>query len=233
MHKVSFVLAIAALSAGLASGASPSAALQEWQTEFGVAERSLTDTGDSRYFVLNPGFQLVLESRNEKLTITVLDETKEIGGVTTRVVEERSEEFGVLAEVALNYFALDPATGDVFYFGEDVDIYENGRLVSHDGAWLAYRDGNPGLIMPGAPGVGMKYYQEVAPGIAEDRAEVIGTLVTVTTPAGVFQNCVVTIESSELEPGVMDRKVFAPGIGLVESGPLRLVSYRYAGSGGR
>lgn len=229
MHRASCVLALTALSAGLAfgTGGSPGAALQEWQSDFNLPGRMLTHTGESRYFVLKPGYQLVLESRNEKVTITVLDETKEIGGVTTRVVEERSVEFGVLAEVALNYFAIDPANGDVFYFGEDVDIYENGRLASHDGSWLAYRDGNPGLMMSGAPAVGMKYYQEVAPGVAEDRAEVISTSETVTTPAGVFENCLVTLESSELDPGVIERKAFAPGVGLVESGSLRLVSYGY------
>jgi len=204
----------------------PAAAVQEWQTEFNIAQRSLTHIGESTYFVLNPGFQLVLEGGGVKLTITVLDETKEINGVTTRVVEEREEEFGELVEVSLNFFAIDPVTGDVFYFGEDVDIYQDGEVVSHDGAWLAYRDGDPGLIMPGTPVVGMRYYQELAPGVALDRAEVTSTSETVSTPAGIFRDCLVTTESSDLEPGTGE-KVYAPGIGLIRDGSLRLVTYGY------
>ena len=200
---------------------------RDWQTEFNISQRAFTATGESAYFVLVPGYQLVLEGGGERVTITVLDETREIIGITTRVVEERSEEGGELTELARNFFAMDQATGDVFYFGEDVDIYEGGRLTSHEGSWLAGRDGDPGLMMSGAPAMGMKYYQEVAPGVAQDRAEVTSTSETVTTPAGVFENSVVTIESSGLDAAAMERKVFAPGIGLVESDSLRLVSYGY------
>jgi len=204
-----------------------STTLQDWQTEFNISQRTLSDTGESAYFVLIPGYQVVLEGGGERVTITVLDETKEINGITTRVVEERSEERGELAELARNFFAIDQATGDVFYFGEDVDIYEGGG-VSHEGSWLAYVDGSePGLYLPGSPAVGMRYYQELAAGIAEDRAEVISTSERVSVPAGVFENAVRTSESSPLDPGVTGEKVYAPGVGLVQDGEVSLVSYGY------
>lgn len=227
------VLTMAASCTLLASCGSPtaqvvSASPEEWQAEFNIPQRALTHTGESEYFVLNPGFQRVMETRNEKLTITVLDETVEINGIATRVVEEREEKSGVLAEVARNYFAMDRETGDVFFFGADVEVYRGGRIVSRDGTWLAHtNESRPGLIMPGAPEVGMKYHQEIVPGIAEDRAEVISTSGRVTTPAGVFENCLVIRVSSELEPGASEEKVYAPGIGLVQEGSLRLVSYGY------
>jgi hypothetical protein len=204
-----------------------SASLQDWQQEFNIADRKLAPTGETTYFILRPGFQLVLASQNEKLTITVLDETKQINDITTRVIEEREEKGGELSEVSRNFFAIDQATGDVFYFGEEVDIYNKGKIAGHSGAWLAYENGyQPGLIMPGTPEVGRKYYQELAPGVAMDRAEIISFSETFNTPAGEFSNCLITEESSALE-SARERKTYAPGIGLVQDESLRLVSYGY------
>lgn len=200
----------------------------EWQDEFNIADRRLADSGESTYFILQPGFEIVLESRNARLIIAVLDETKEINGIRTRVVEEREEVNGELYEISRNFFAIDEETGDVFYFGEEVDFYENGEIVRHSGEWLAYEDGNkPGLIMPGNPQVGMKYYQEIAPGVAMDRAEVITVSETYATPAGEFENCLVTEESSPLEPLVKEKKTYAPGIGMIQDESLKLVSYGF------
>jgi hypothetical protein len=225
---IAALLAVMALISGSAAEVNVAGAAEEWQTEFNIPGRSLVDTGEAAYFVLVPGFQLVLESSSERVTITVLDETRVIGGITTRVVEERSEVLGELDEIATNFVAMDLATGDVFYFGEEVDYYQDGEVVSHEGAWLAYEDGSlPGLLMPGAPEVGMKYYQEVAPGIAEDRAEVISTTETVSVPAGVFANSLRTREENPLEPGAIEEKVYAPGVGFIQEGSLRLVSYGY------
>jgi hypothetical protein len=75
----------------------------------------------------------------------------------------------------LNFFAMDVNTGDAFYFGEEVDFYQRGVVTGHPGAWLATDGNRPGLIMPGNPVVGMRYYQEVAPGVAMDRAEILST----------------------------------------------------------
>jgi hypothetical protein len=233
MQKTSLVLAITALLTALpaCANALPQKAIaspQDWQEEFNLADRKLTPTGETTYFNLAPGFQLVLASQTEKLTITVLDATKEINGISTRVIEEREEKNGELIEVSRNFFAMDQDTGDVFYFGEEVDIYNKGKITAHSGAWLAYANGyRPGLIMPGTPQVGMQYYQELAPGIAMDRAEVVSISETFTTPAGEFNNCLITEESSALE-SARERKTYAPGIGLIQDESLRLVSYGYA-----
>jgi hypothetical protein len=206
---------------------------EDWQVEFNISGRSLADTGESPYFVLNPGFQLVLESRNDRVTVTVLDEKKEIDGIVTRVVEERSEEFGELEEITRSFYAIDSSTGDVFFFGTESDVYESGELVANEGNWVAFRDGSPGLYMPGAPEVGMKYYQELVPGVAQSRAEVTSTSAVVTTPAGVFERALVTKESSPLEPGKTEEKVYGRGVGLIEDGSLSLVSYGYIDLSGR
>ncbi len=225
------VLALAAsLACSTASWSQGTGARPSWQQEFDISSCTLATTGRSRYFVLEPGFQLVLEGGNTRVQITVLDETRRVAGVETRVVEEREWKRGQLYEVSRNYFALCQQTGDVFYFGEDVDYYENGRVVKHDGAWLAGAGGNrAGLIMPGAPRVGMRYYQEVAPGVAMDRAEIVSLDETCETPAGRFSDCLKVKEDTPLEAGAGEYKYHAPGVGLVQDEDLRLTGYGFVG----
>jgi hypothetical protein len=199
-----------------------------WQEEFAISRRTLSPTGRTQYFVLEPGFQIVLEGGNEKVAITVLDETREVDGITTRVVEEREWKGGKLAEVSRNYFAICEDTGDVFYFGEDVDMVQDGEVVGHSGAWIAgENDARPGLIMPGKPEVGIKYYQEIAPGEAMDRAEVVSVDDTLETPAGTFTRCLRTQEGTALNPVEREFKTYAPEIGLIQDEDLLLTEYGF------
>jgi hypothetical protein len=203
----------------------------DWLSDFQIAGRTLAATGKNPYFILEPGFQLVLEGRGQRLTITVLNETKEVDGTLTRVVEEREEKSGQLVEVSRNYFAISPDTGDVFYFGEDVDMYEDGKITGHSGAWQAGQsNAKPGLITPGRLTVGMKYYQEQAPGKAMDRARVVSLTETRKTPAGTFTGCLKTEESSALSPREKEFKIYAPGIGLIQEEDLLLTRYGPAAS---
>src|SRR6266704_4007033 len=177
MKSIAIRTVVAAAAAAAFSVCRFDAAAQdaEWQEEFGISKCNLQTSGRNPYFILEPGYQLVLEGNDIKLQLTVLDETKTIDGVATRVVEEREWKKGELFEVARNYFAICEQTKDVFYFGEDVYFYEKGKVVKHDGSWLAGQNGaKAGLMMPGAPKLKMKYYQEVAPGVAMDRAEIVG-----------------------------------------------------------
>ena len=65
------------------------------------------------------------------------EDTELVDGVLTREVVEREKEDGELVEISYNYFAHCRETGDVWYFGEDVDDYEGGVIVGHGGAWRA------------------------------------------------------------------------------------------------
>src|SRR5213594_3418106 len=144
---VPFIVVVAGL--GIFAACATSA---DWTSAFQVEPDELTSVGRNPYFILEPGYTLVMEGEGAQLTITVLDETKKIDGVETRVVEERETKGGQLTEVARNYFAISKRTNDVFYFGEDVDMYKDGRLVNHDGTWLSGVNGSKfGLIMPGRP----------------------------------------------------------------------------------
>ena len=107
-----------------------------------------------------------------------------------------------------------------------MDIYQDGKVVSQAGAWLSGVNGARfGLFVPGQPTLNARYYQEVAPGAAMDRVEIVSLTATVRTPAGEFKNCLKFMETTPLEPGVTDYKYFAPGIGMVQDGKLKLVKF--------
>lgn len=184
-------------------------------------------TIDNPYFPLVVGTQWTYQGNDGgtavQLVITILDETQVAAGVTTRVLEERETHDGNLVEVSRNFFVQEPG-GAVCYFGEDVDIYENGVIVSHDGAWRAGVDNAvPGIFITATPEVGQKFRQEVAPGVAMDRVEIVATGETVTVPYGTFSNTVRFRETTPLESG-SSTKIFAQGVGLIVDDVLRLVS---------
>jgi hypothetical protein len=202
---------------------------QAWQMDFPIDPGALATEGKSAYFVLEPGFQATFQSGGGRLAITVLNQTETVAGVNTRVVEEREWKGTELVEVSRNYFAIDPKTGDVYYFGEDVDTYKHGKVANHEGSWRHGRNGATfGLMMPGTPAVGMKFYQEQARGIAMDRAEIVSVSETLKTPAGTFDRCVKTRETSPLEPLSREYKLYAPGVGLVQDGDMKLVALSHS-----
>ena len=193
------------------------------RSEFEVDKKNLASTGTNPYFILEVGYRLHFEHKKEKLTITVLPETKVVDGVETRVVEEREEVDGKLKEVSRNFFAIDKTTKDVYYFGEDVDNYKDGKIVNHSGGWLSGVGGaHFGLMMPGEIRVGDKFYNEHAPGKAMDRAEVVSKDEKVHTPAGRYEKCVHMKETTPLENDVSD-KWYAPGVGLIKDDEMDLV----------
>ncbi|HEU4400811.1 MAG TPA: hypothetical protein VFT43_01775 [Candidatus Polarisedimenticolia bacterium] len=223
-------LGLLALSAG--PGRAGSDNNRPFTQDFRQEDCTFSSTGRNPYFIIEPGYQTVFEGLEGKTkvvnTITVTDRTLRVDGVETRVVEERETHDGQLAEVSLNYFALCSPTNSMFYFGEDVDIYEGGVIVAHPGAWRAGVGGaRAGFALPGTILLGGRYYQEIAPGVALDRAEILSTTEVVATPAGTFENCLETTETTPLEPFSHENKWYTPGIGLVQDDTLLLVRFGF------
>ena len=236
---------LAALSLTLmAVGSGPAGAAKSKPLDLTLCapgQNEFTLTIDNPYFPLQAGDQWVFTGKEQRklvgLRIRALGQTEDLysgsNKVTTRVVEE-IEWFDTdgdavidasesLIELSLNYFAQTDA-GTVCYLGEIVDIYEGGVVVSHAGSWRADGPGNaPGIFMPAAPAVGMTFEQEAAPGIAEDQVTILATG-TITVPAGTFVNAIKVRDFNPLD-GSKGVKWYAPGVGLVVDGPLRLVSY--------
>ncbi|HYS25786.1 MAG TPA: hypothetical protein VEP46_09300 [Vicinamibacterales bacterium] len=222
--------ALAALAPRLSAQVAPR---DSWTSEFNVDKADLASTGRNPYFVLEPDYRLILEGGRERLVITVLNETRMVDGVETRVVEERETENGKLVEVSRNYYAISRRTNSVFYFGEDVDTYRDGVVNGHEGSWLSGSNGARfGLMMPGEQLLKGRYYQELAPGIAMDRAEIDSVSENVRTPAAAFQQVLKVAESTPLEV-VHEYKYYVKGIGLVQDGSAKLVKYGNALTAGQ
>jgi hypothetical protein len=219
-------LALVALAVAAAASATSQATDDRGFTkDFRVEDCTFRSTGANPYFILRPGQRSIFDGEDEGLAehlrITVLDRTRDIdvpglGIVRTRIVEEKEWQNGTLVERSLNYFAICAPTNDVYYFGENVDIFEDDGSVSHEGEWLAGRKGaRPGIVMPGTFLLGSRYYQELAPGVALDRAEHTRSGLAVDTGEGTLRKCVKVVETSELEPGDRSVKIYCPGVGLV------------------
>jgi hypothetical protein len=211
----------------------------EYTTDFRLEDcDSLVPTGGNAFWSLAPGTLRRYEGMEDgeliELEIKVLPDTRPVvfrvhgqwKVAITRVIREREWIDGDLVEVSRNYYARCHGTNDIYYFGEDVDFYEDGVIVGHEGSWLAGRQGaKPGLIMPGLFLLGSRYFQEVAPNIALDRARHAQMGLEIDTPAGTFQDCVKVVETSPLEPGAQSVKFYAPGVGLIVDGAVELIEY--------
>jgi len=221
--SMSLRLTISILTACLLSAQS---AKVDWQKDFPVDKKNLGVTGSNSYFNLTPGYVLSYAHGKDTDTLTVLTETKVIDGVETRIVEDRELKNGNLVELTRDYYAIDSQTGDIYYFGEDVDVYKNGKVVGHEGSWLSgVKGARFGLMMPAKPKVGQKFYQELAPGVGMDRVEILSDHDKVVTPAGTFESCIQVVESSPLEKGLKDHKWYAAGVGQVKDAEMVLVKY--------
>ena len=101
-------------------------------------------------------------------------ETKRIAnGVEALVVRDTATENGVPVEITDDWYAQDD-DGNIWYLGEYITNYENGKPVDHAGSFEAGVDGaEPGVAMPADPEPGMTYRQEYYAGEAEDKAAIV------------------------------------------------------------
>ena len=171
------------------------------------------DRADFRKRIDNPW--LPLEPGNEwdyratsggeltRIEVSVLDETREVQGVTATVVREtvvsgRGRPVGE----TVGWYAQDD-DGNVWHVGQE-------------GAWEAGVDGaEAGLAMPARPRVGDGYLREYAEGVAEGRAMVLSLDGSASVPYGDLTGLLETEVSTPLTPGVVERELYARGIGLV------------------
>jgi hypothetical protein len=137
-HWYRVLRGIAVLLSGAAVAAGASSAPPQAQAADPAPKGRLAGTGRNPYFVLEPGYQQTYTGGVGTLVVTVLNDTEIVDGVTTRVIEERESKGSALVELSRNFYATDPATQDVYYFGEDVDDYSHGP-VEHPGSWRSGR----------------------------------------------------------------------------------------------
>ena len=144
------------------------------------------------------------------------------------MVRDVVSENGVPVEITDDWYAQD-GKGNVWYLGEAVRNYENGKLANRSGSFEAGVDGaQAGILMPADPRPGLSYRQEYYKGKAEDKGAVITVgQEQVEVPAGHFaRNVLMTRDLVPTEPKVQELKFYAPGVGPV-------LSLHTDGSGGR
>jgi hypothetical protein len=192
---------------------------------------------DNPYYPLPVGRTLIYRGVRDGQTQTdrvhVTSRTKVIEGITATTVSDVARHKGKLLEKTTDWFAQDKQ-GNVWYLGEDTAAYLPNGQIDRSGSWQAgVHDGEPGIIMLAHPQIPDAYRQEFLRGQAEDTAWIVNKGGSVRVPFGVVYHILTSLEFTRLEPGVIDQKIYAPGIGIVrelsQKGPLevaRLVSVR-------
>jgi hypothetical protein len=209
--------AVAAAIAVAASALTPTTAARGATTDRPPAS-TFTARIDNPWFPLKPGTQYtytgVKDGRPSRDVVTVTHETKTIDGVPCVVVRDRLYLSGRLGERTSDWYSQD-RQGNVWYFGENTaELDKHGRVTSTEGTWTAGVNGaRPGIYMPANPRIGQTGRQEYYKGKAEDHFKVVGRFGTVAAPG--TTNAVLTQETTPLEPGAVDHKLYVRGIGTV------------------
>jgi len=173
---------------------------------------------DNPYAPFRPGAFWEYEKQTaeglERIRVEVLDERREILGVETTTLQDRVWLNGVLIEDTRDWVAQD-VDGDVWYFGEIVQNFEDGLLANLDGSFEAGKDGaKAGFWVKAAPHVGDFFRQEWAVSNAEDMVEVLSLDAPDNVPFANGQPVLKTRNYTPLAPGD-ELKFYVPGVGFV------------------
>lgn len=166
---------------------------------------------------MGPGDTWIYRDGKARVEVTVTARTKKILGIDARVVHDFLTENGQVTEDTFDWYAQD-ADGNIWYLGEDTKELEDGKVVSTEGSWEGGVDGaQPGVLIPGKPKVGLIYRQEYYKGQAEDLAQVLSVDESQKVAYGSFDHLLETKENTPLEPGVVEHKYYAKGVGPILS----------------
>jgi hypothetical protein len=140
--------------------------------------------------------------------------TKTIQGIRATVIDDRVYTGARLEERTKDWYAQDRA-GNVWYLGEQTATLDPaGRVKSREGSWRTGVHGaRAGILMPAHPRPGRSGIQEYYKGHAEDWFRILAFGAHVRTPAIVSRHALLVRETTPLEPGVVDHKVYVRGIG--------------------
>jgi len=166
----------------------------------------------------------------EQDVVKITRSTREIQGVTCVVVSDIVTALpkNEVTENTTDWYAQDNE-GNVWYFGEIAQQFEDGILVAIDGSWTTGVDmAQPGIIMYAHPEnyvakggkPGKTYRTEFLLGEAEDIVQIVDVTSTVKLRNGkTYTNCLHTLDYSPLDPGGIasaENKYYAKGVGLVK-----------------
>ena len=243
MRKTLSLLAATAVVAGVGSqvsaAGSQSSALQSpalqspaLQSPALPSPGSFVSRIDNPWFPLKPGTINVYRGSSDgqpaRDVFTVTHKTKTIQGIRATVIDDRVYIKGRLEERTIDWYAQDKA-GNVWYLGEKTATLDaNGKVKSTNGTWMTGIDGaRPGIFMPARPRVGQSGRQEYYKGHAQDQFKILSLSARVHTPGASSRHGMLSQETTPLEPGVLDHKVYVRGIGTVTEETVKGGKERY------
>ncbi|HYZ14331.1 MAG TPA: hypothetical protein VFA08_12120 [Actinomycetota bacterium] len=213
------VIAAAALPATFAGARSCNDPLPQGSETVTLDPADFVPRINNPYWPMAPGTRWVSREfdfeGSQRVTVTVLERTRDIEGIEATVVHDVVSERGQLVENTFDWYAQD-VCGNVWYLGENTKEYENGDVVSTAGSWEHGVDGAmAGVVVPGDPQVGLTYRQEYYAGEAEDAGAIVSLDEQAQVPFGHFRNVLLTKDFSPLAPKVLEYKLYAQGVGPV------------------
>jgi len=181
---------------------------------------------DNPWFPLKPGTKWVYQGSDDgdrtRDVVIATYRTRMIDGVRCRVVFDRVWTDGRLSERTRDFYA-QTKHGTVWYFGErTATLDRHGDVISYEGSFTSGIDGaQAGVFMKAHPRSGPSYFQEYYPGHAMDRFTVLRRGAHVSVPLLRSHHALITRETTPLEPGVVDHKIYVRDIGDVQEATVK------------
>ena len=184
-------------------------------------------TIDNEWLPLLPGTQWIYEGVTveddeelpHRIEFTVTDLIKEIDGIETVVVYVVDISDDQLVEAEIAFYAQDN-DGNIWYFGEYPEEYEDGELVEAP-AWLhGSEDALAGIKMMADPQLGTPpYFQGWGPAVEwTDYGQVDEVDQETCVPVDCYEGVLVIAESSLEEEDAYQLKFYAVNVGNVRVG---------------
>lgn len=215
------LLAVLVVAAAATTGATASRSVEIYRPK--LEPKNFVNPGKNPWLGLTPGKQTIRKGlvnvghrRVEHIrTYTVTDVRKKIDGVMATAVLDVDFDAGETAEAAIDYLAADKL-GNIWYLGSYTESYEGGRFVSALDAWLAgVNGGQPGILVPADPKVGMRFFRDQLPGDEPDIGRVLSRNASACVPYRCFKH-VLLLE----EPGADEWKYYVAGVGGIWTRPV-------------
>jgi hypothetical protein len=215
-----------AASAPLQYAPEPPTVAEFWEMD--PANFSNSTVINNAWMPLQPGTRWVQEgtavddegnSFVRRIEFTVTGLTKEIGGVNTVVAWIVDYNDGEVVEKEIAFYAQDD-DGNVWYFGEHPEEFENGEFVKAS-PWIhGIEDARAGIKMMAEPKLGIpSYYQGWGPAVDwSDYGQIDQAGLETCVPVACYQDVLVIAESSLGEVDAYQLKYFARGVGEVQVG---------------
>ena len=219
---VAIVAAVLAATLGVTmaqAGPVPSSSGSTVHYEPVVQAAHFVSTIDNPYFPLPVGRTLIYHGVKDGVTqvdrVHVTNRTRTIEGITATVVRDVATHDTRVLEATTDFYAQDDQ-GNVWYLGENTKAFSANGHVDTSGSWMSdVNDGEPGIIMEANPQIPDGYRQEYLAGQAEDTAWIVNLGTETTVPYGTIHDSLTSLEFARIEPGVVDQKIYGPGLGIV------------------